>query len=91
VDLTNRAVTVAGKKVELTPIEFSLLRLFVQNAGKILTHRQILGKIWGRNEIDNKGYVRVYLAYLRRKLENDPARPELLVTEPGIGYRLAVQ
>jgi len=90
VDLDSRLVTVTGRKVNLTPTEYSLLRLFIRNAGKVLTHRRILSKIWGRNELDNKDYVRVYLAYLRGKLEANPAKPELLITEPGVGYRLVV-
>jgi two-component system KDP operon response regulator KdpE len=86
VDLANRTVKVRGKRAKLTPTEYSLLRLFVQNAGKVLTHRQIFREIWGSAETDNIGYIRVYLASLRSKLAR-----ELIVTEPGIGYRLALQ
>jgi two-component system KDP operon response regulator KdpE len=88
VDLTSRVVKVHGKEVRLTATEYSLLRLFVQHAGKVLTHRQILKEVWGPNYVEQTHYLRVYLGHLREKLENDPAKPELLVTEPGVGYRL---
>jgi two-component system KDP operon response regulator KdpE len=91
VDLTNRAVLVKGKRINLAPMEYSLLRLFVQNAGKVLTHRQITDEIWGSDQPDKHRILRVYISYLRTKLETDPAEPNLLVTEPGIGYRLALQ
>jgi two-component system KDP operon response regulator KdpE len=89
VDLTRRTVKVRSRKVRLTATEYSLLRLFVRHAGKVLTHAQILREIWGPEVGDNKGYLRVYLTYLREKLEADPAEPRLLITEPGVGYRLA--
>ena len=88
VDLAARVVTVKGREVKLTATEYSLLRLFVQQAGKVLTHRQILREVWGPNYIEQTHYLRVYLAHLREKLEANPARPELFITEPGIGYRL---
>jgi two-component system, OmpR family, KDP operon response regulator KdpE len=90
VDLTIRTVRVEGKKVRLTVTEYSLLRLFMQQAGKVLTHGHILREIWGMDDPEKIGYLRVYMAYLRDKLERDPREPELLVTEPGIGYRLVV-
>ena len=68
----------------------SLLRLFVQHAGKVLTHRQILREVWGPNYVEQTHYLRVYVGHLRDKLESDPARPTLLTTEPGVGYRLIV-
>ena len=86
VDLANRLVTVKGKRAKLTPTEYSLLRLFVQNAGKVLTHRQIFRAVWGPADTDKVQYIRVYLTSLRNKLAR-----ELIVTEPGIGYRLALQ
>ena len=70
--------------------EYALLRLFVQNAGKVLTHTQLLREVWGPSYMEETHYLRVYLAHLRRKLEADPANPKLLVTEPGVGYRLVV-
>jgi two-component system KDP operon response regulator KdpE len=88
VDLSSRLVTVKGKEVKLTPTEYSLLRLLVRNAGKVVTHRQILKEVWGPNYGEQTHYLRVYMAHLREKLESDPSRPELLLTEPGVGYRL---
>ena len=88
VDLAARVVRLKGKEVKLTATEYSLLRLFVQHAGKVLTHRQILREVWGPNYVEQTHYLRVYLAHLREKLEANPAQPELLITEPGVGYRL---
>jgi two-component system KDP operon response regulator KdpE len=88
VDLAARVVKLKGKEVKLTATEYSLLRLFVQHAGKVLTHRQILREVWGPNYVEQTHYLRVYLAHLREKLESNPAQPELLITEPGVGYRL---
>src|SRR5262249_24087835 len=91
VDLTTRTVKVKGRAVHLSVTEDSLLHMFVKHAGKGLTHGQILREIWGTSEVEKTGQLRVYMAYLREKLEAKPAEPELLVTEPGIGYRLVVQ
>ena len=88
VDLASRIVTVKGQEVKMTPTEYSLLRLLVRNAGKVVTHRQILKEVWGPNYGEQTHYLRVYMAHLREKIEADPGRPELLVTEPGVGYRL---
>ena len=88
VDLVRRQVWRQGQEVHLTPIEYRLLTLFVQHAGKVLTHRQILKEVWGPGYATQTHYVRVHLAELRKKIEADPARPRLLVTEPGVGYRL---
>jgi two-component system KDP operon response regulator KdpE len=88
VDLAARVVKLKGKEVRLTATEYSLLRLFVHHAGKVLTHRQILREVWGPNYVEQTHYLRVYLAHLREKLEANPAQPELLITEPGVGYRL---
>jgi two-component system KDP operon response regulator KdpE len=88
VDLAARVVKLKGKEVRLTATEYSLLRLFVHHAGKVLTHRQILREVWGPNYVEQTHYLRVYLAHLREKLETNPAQPELLITEPGVGYRL---
>ncbi len=88
VDLTARIVKMKGKEVKLTATEYALLRLFVQHAGRVLTHRQILREVWGPNYEEQTHYLRVYVGHLRDKLEVDPGCPALLITEPGIGYRL---
>jgi two-component system KDP operon response regulator KdpE len=88
VDLTARVVTRAGHDVKLTATEYALLRLFVRHAGRVLTHRQILREIWGPKSEEHRQYLRVYVTHLRQKIERDPAAPELVKTEPGIGYRL---
>jgi two-component system KDP operon response regulator KdpE len=88
VDLAARSVKLQGKEVRLTATEYSLLRLFAQHAGKVLTHRQILREVWGPTCVEHTHYLRVYIAHLREKLEVEPSRPRLLITEPGVGYRL---
>jgi two-component system, OmpR family, KDP operon response regulator KdpE len=90
VDLSRRLVTLHGQPVKLTPTEYALLRLLVQHAGRVLTHRQILKEVWGPDYVDETHYLRVYFAQLRQKLEADPARPQIILTEPGVGYRLAM-
>jgi two-component system KDP operon response regulator KdpE len=87
-DLTRRDVKVSGREVHLTPIEYRLLVFLAQNAGKVLTHRQILKEVWGPPYATEIQYLRVFMAQLRRKVETDPARPVLLLTEPGVGYRM---
>lgn len=89
VDFPKRQVSVAGNQVHLTPIEYRLLTTLIRHAGKVLTHRQLLLEVWGPPYADQAHYLRVYMAQLRRKLEVNPARPRYLVTEPGVGYRLA--
>ncbi len=89
VDLVRRHVAVTGTPVHLTPIEYRLLTTLIRHAGKILTHQHLLREVWGPNQTDQAQYLRVYIAQLRRKLEKDPARPRYLLTEPGVGYRLA--
>lgn len=91
VDLGQRKVTVGGKPVHLTPIEYRLLATLIQHAGKLLTHRQLLNEVWGPPYTEQAHYLRVYTAQLRRKLEADPARPRYILTEPGVGYRLAAE
>ena len=86
VDLVRRIVSVGGKEVKLSPKEYDLLRLLVQHAGKVLTHRFLLQQLWG--EPADTQYVRVYVRQLRRKIEAEPERPAYLLTETGIGYRL---
>ena len=90
VDLAARIVRAHGQEVRLTAKEYQLLRLFVLHQGKVLTHRQLLREVWGPHSLDQTHYLRVYLTHLREKLERDPAQPELFLTEPGVGYRLAV-
>ena len=91
VDLTARVVKLKGQEVKLTATEYSLLRLFVRHAGKVLSHHQILKEVWGPNSVEQTHYLRVYMAHLREKLEADPSKPRLLVTEPGVGYRLMTE
>jgi two-component system KDP operon response regulator KdpE len=88
-DQERHEATVDGRAVKLTPIEWRLLALLARHAGKVLTHAQILREVWGPNASSQSHYVRVYMAELRKKLEADPSRPRLLLTEPGVGYRLA--
>jgi two-component system, OmpR family, KDP operon response regulator KdpE len=88
VDLERMLVTRGGEPVALTPTEFELLRLFVRNEGKLLTHPMILREVWGPNYGTESHYLHVYVSQLRRKIEPDPARPRFLLTEAGAGYRL---
>lgn len=88
IDLVRREVSRAGAELHLTPIEYKLLVLLARNAGKVLTHRQILKDVWGATSPSQTHHIRVHMAELRKKIEADPARPKLLVTEPGVGYRL---
>lgn len=87
-DLSSRSVTRAGQEVRLTATEFDVLTALVKNAGKVLTHRQLLREVWGPNASEHIQYLRVYVGHLRQKLEADPNNPKIIVTEPGIGYRL---
>ena len=88
VDLARRQVLVAGQEIHLTPTEYRLVTTLIQHAGKVLTHRQLLKEVWGPDCTHETHYLRVYVNQLRRKLGDDAARPTLLVTEPGVGYRL---
>ena len=90
VDLQERAVSVASQPVKLTPTEYAILRLLVQHAGRIITHGQILREVWGPNAEQDTNYLRVYITGLRKKIEADPHMPKLILTEPGVGYRLKV-
>jgi two-component system KDP operon response regulator KdpE len=90
VDLARRRVLMHGQEVHLTPIEYRLLTSLVRHAGKVLTHRQLLREVWGPSHTGETHHLRVHMAQLRRKLEVDSARPRYLLTEPGVGYRLAV-
>lgn len=88
IDLASHIVTKRNVEVHLTPTEFSLLGVLAANAGKVLTHRQLLERVWGGYAVENLQQLRVYVNYLRRKIEDDASHPQWLVTEPGIGYRL---
>lgn len=90
-DMINHVVTRRGEEIHLTPIEYRLLSHLVANAGKVLTHRQILKEVWGPSHVDNPHYLRVYMSNLRKKLEVDPARPDYFLTESGLGYRFKFQ
>jgi two-component system KDP operon response regulator KdpE len=88
IDQPRHEVTVAGRLVHLTPIEFKILAELARQPGRVLTHRELLREVWGPSCVDNAHYLRVHIASLRRKIEDDPAQPRSLVTEAGIGYRL---
>jgi len=90
-DLSRRVVTVNNNPISLTPTEYEILRLLLQNAGKVLTHRQLLRQVWGTAYESEMHILRVNISNLRRKIEPDPARPHYLVTEPGVGYRLRTE
>lgn len=90
VDLSTRRVSVSGQPIRLTATEYDLLRLFIQNAGKVLTHHQIIREIWGSSGSDQMQYLRVYISQLRHKIEQEPADPQLLTTETGVGYRMQI-
>ncbi|HEY2771741.1 MAG TPA: response regulator [Solirubrobacteraceae bacterium] len=88
IDLADRRVLRDGSEVHLTPIEFDLVRVLAQHHGKLVTHRQLLREVWGPEYGSETHYLRVHVAHIRSKLEEDPSRPRYLVTEPGVGYRL---
>jgi two-component system KDP operon response regulator KdpE len=89
IDLAARRVMRDGADVHLTPIEFDLLRVLAVHRGKLVTHRALLREVWGPGYADETHYLRVHVAHIRRKLERDPARPEIILTDAGVGYRLA--
>ena len=91
VDLERRQVRLSGKEVRLTPIEYKLLAVLVQHAGKVLTYRQLLKEVWGPLHVNESHYVRVYMQHLRNKLEAKPDHPRYLITELGVGYRLKTE
>ncbi len=88
IDLPDRTVTKAGERVHLTPIEFDLLRVLATHQGRLVTHRQLLREVWGPEYGGETHYLRVHVAHIRAKLETDPSRPQYVITEPGVGYRL---
>ncbi len=89
VDRALRRVFLAGEPVRVTPTEYKLLAVMSSNPGKVLTHRYLLTEVWGQDQTQEVQYLRVFMAGLRRKLEADPAQPRYLLTEPGVGYRMA--
>ena len=91
IDLAKREVVARGQEVRLTPIEYKLLTTLVRNAGRVMTYQQLLKEVWGPRFASQKQYLHVYMGHLRNKLELDPARPQLLRTEPGVGYRLKAE
>jgi two-component system KDP operon response regulator KdpE len=86
VDVAERKVIVNGEKLKLTPREFRLLALLVENADRVLSHQQVLENVWGWEYIDDVDYVRIYISHLRQKIEPDPSQPKYILTEPGVGY-----
>lgn len=91
VDLARRQVQLKGAELHLTPIEYRILTALVRHAGKVVTHKLLLKEVWGPDSIYENHYLRVYMTQLRRKIEDEPARPRYLLTEPGVGYRLAAE
>ncbi len=90
INLKNRTVKKGGREVHLTPLEFKLLAFLIRHSGKVLTHRQLLSEVWGTAYARQNQYLRVFMGQLRQKLETDPAQPQFLTTEPGVGYRFKV-
>lgn len=91
VDVPRRKVSVGGQDVKLTRKEFELLRMLAQNAGRIVTHRQVLREVWGPAHEEDVHYLRIYIGHLRQKLGDDPANPKFIESEPGVGYRLILE
>ena len=88
IDLAQRRVMVDAQEIKLTPTEYDIIKILAQNAGKVLTHRQLLKAVWGDTYSDDTHYIRVYIGQLRRKIEPNPTQPRYIVTESGVGYRL---
>ncbi|NGZ77251.1 response regulator [Saccharibacillus alkalitolerans] len=92
IDLAQRIVESGGERVKLTPTEYDLLKALASNAGKVVTQRQLLQRVWGsQHDEGDSHYLRIYIGHLRKKLEEDPSQPRLIVTEPGVGYRFLTQ
>lgn len=91
IDFDRRIVAVEGEKIKLTPKEYSVLTLLARNAGKVLTQNYILRELWGPYFQDESQYLRIYILQIRRKIEKDPGNPEIIITEPGVGYRFIDQ
>ena len=88
VNIALRRVQKGDKEIKLTPTEYELLKELILQAGKVLTHKQLLKAVWGNQYAEDTQYIRVYIAQLRRKIEDDPSRPQYIISEPGVGYRL---
>lgn len=92
IDLSQRSVELNDEKLKLTPTEYDLLKVLALNAGRVMTHKQLLKQVWGGQQYESDSqYLRVYVGHLRKKIEEDPTRPKYILTEPGIGYRFAWQ
>jgi two-component system KDP operon response regulator KdpE len=90
IDLARRVVSARGEEVKLTPTEYEILKYLAHQAGRVVTHKQLLRTIWGPNYQDETHYLHTYINHLRRKIEKDPSQPRYIVTEPGVGYRLVI-
>lgn len=88
IDLSRRLVKIGATEIHLTPIEYDLLKILASNAGKVITHYQLINSVWGTEGEDRSQYLRIYISQLRKKIETDPSQPNLVLTEPGVGYRL---
>jgi DNA-binding response OmpR family regulator len=88
IDLASRLVRLRGREIHLTVTEYALLALLARNVGKVVTQRRLLNDVWGPHAVDRTHYLRVHIGQLRKKIEDDPSRPRLLMTEAGVGYRL---
>ncbi|MDQ0917523.1 response regulator [Paenibacillus sp. V4I5] len=92
IDISQRSVELNEEKLKLTPTEYDLLKVLALNAGRVMTHKQLLKQVWGGQQYESDSqYLRVYVGHLRKKIEVDPTRPKYILTEPGIGYRFAWQ
>ena len=91
VDFTKKIVTISGQEIQLTPNEYDILRVLVNHAGGVITHRQLLQEVWGKQYGDELHMLHVNISNLRRKIESDPARPHYIISEPGVGYRLKTE
>jgi two-component system KDP operon response regulator KdpE len=89
IDLSTRTVSVDGARIQLSPKEYRLLQVLAQHAGNVVTHQHLLKEVWGVHHVNDTHYLRIFVRKLRRKIENDPTRPRILITELGVGYRLA--
>ena len=89
IDLAARSVSIDGVRLQLSPKEYRLLQVLAQHAGNVVTHQHLLKEVWGVKHVDDAHYLRIFVRKLRRKIEKDPTQPRILVTELGVGYRLA--